>query len=359
MKPSRIVVLVLAGALGMCRDEDDDDFPPDGRYTLRPGGELRRLDFDDTGWEPVWLAVDYDGDGERELIIQDDVGGAEVLPDGSMRRLWNLRARFHGAAAVPAMPAHGASFVLLRMDGVTPVDCSTLDSEPACVTRPGHAASGSPLAVAAADLDEDGVADLVVRAGSYVTLRRGKLDGGEVDWPDREAVPILLGGRNDWSQIAPDDGVFAGDLDADSHVDIVVADTIAFGDGTGAWSDVAALTASRFVHVADFDGDGRLDVMSEDGLLLNLGGRRFASRHLAHGEPRAIGRFEPGGTQVVDFGVGELRIHAIVDGEWTTRSLEVTRGLGPFGLIVIDHDRDGRDELLFEHEAPSTFGCFE
>jgi subtilisin-like proprotein convertase family protein len=113
---------------------------------------------------------------------------------------------------------------------------------------PAHGAARGPLALASADLDEDGVPDFVAAdssgaAGGTIHVYRGK--PGMRRASSRAALRTT--GPFDPSNASVDlspapDFLATGDFDADGHVDVVVAErgadvlTMLPGDGTGAFA---------------------------------------------------------------------------------------------------------------------------
>jgi hypothetical protein len=142
---------------------------------------------------------------------------------------------------------------------------------------------GRPLALAAADFDEDGVADLVTgfvtASGSgVVTVRLGNADTIYPHTPAARArrragrpiaSPFLPGARAFALPAAPD-FLHAGDFDADGHFDLIGAAAggaavVLRGDGTGSLAPAEPIALSGAVGamaVGDINGpDGLADVV--------------------------------------------------------------------------------------------------
>ncbi len=112
-------------------------------------------------------------------------------------------------------------------------------------------------ALAAADMDEDGILDLVVGGQDNQTLR---VYSGNGDSTFTAGSPFACGGRV-WM-------VVLGDVNADGHEDAVVANSssnngaMLLGDGQGGFAAPVTQTTDPFplaTDLGDLDGDGDLD----------------------------------------------------------------------------------------------------
>lgn len=141
---------------------------------------------------------------------------------------------------------------------------------------------GQPVAIAAADIDLDGVTDVALadRSSGAVQVLRGTLDG-EFEAPVASPVGV-----------EPSD-VAAADLDGDGDVDLVAVNqgsddlSILLGAGDGTFAAEQRLAGvgggPSAVAVHDLDGDGLLDLAVANALgndiavFLGTGGGAFAS----------------------------------------------------------------------------------
>ena len=135
-------------------------------------------------------------------------------------------------------------------------------------------AAGDPWAVAVADFNQDGKADLAV-AGRFsdgiVGILKGNGDG--TFQPAAGHDPVVAIGKS----------VAAGDFNGDGQVDLVVTSgilgsgvSVLLGHGDGTFSQASTLpsagctSGSCIPFVADFDGDGKLDVAVRASSALGL-----------------------------------------------------------------------------------------
>ena len=167
-------------------------------------------------------AADLDGDGDQDLVATSSGGG--------------LRA-FYG-------------------------DGSGGFAAPLTLTVPAN-----PISVVLGDFNEDGAPDVAVGHNNVATFSIVNSNGLGGFLP---AVGITTAqtGTRVWPP--------AGDLNADTHLDLLVSDGVSpnrritrfLGTGTGAFGpqlDLAVGTNVLAGTLADINGDGRLDVVSNDG----------------------------------------------------------------------------------------------
>lgn len=283
-----------------------------------------------TGLEPVALATgDLDGDGRLDAVVanwEDRNGLSEVtvhLQAGMALGTFqvdpvvvSLGVRRPGDVALGDLNGDG------RMD----LALAARDGEDALVVPQlvggGFGApisvpvGGEPRAVASADLNGDGRADLAVATDRDEVVVLYQDAGGQLVEAARKAVG--------WHPLQ----IRIADLEADGRPDLLVAcfgesyDGLAviLREGGGGYRDAAFYDtgdeAPAALAVADFDGDGHLDVA-----VANYG---------APGWPGSVGVLFQDGAAPGTFG-----------------ALDTYRGYyGPSAIAAGDLDGDGRPDLL-------------
>jgi hypothetical protein len=187
-----------------------------------------------------------------------------------------------------------------------------------------------PRAIALADFDEDGHLDIAVtNGGPGVTILRGDVNG---NFAFSAAVPVARAGA-----------VAVGDFDGDGHTDLVAIGSeallsppatvaVALGDGTGRFgppsfhlfgpADTATIDREATqLAVADFDGDGNLDVAIPN----------------------------PGGNEVA-------LLPGNGDGTFGDAETFATDGLAPVGIAAGDFTGSGTPDLAVANHTSDTVG---
>ena len=210
-------------------------------------------DFDRDG--NIDLALANTQASSLSLLLGDGLGGfsaVQLLDVGqNPRGLAVLDVDGDGDADIASADAGSDQISVLLNDGNGAFG-------PATSFGPGEGNGGQEWGLAAADMNNDGILDLVAAAGTggsnFVWVFAGNGDG----------TFSLIGSRNignsSWMLVL-------GDLDADQDVDIAAVSssgtgTIVFNNGSGALTSHTSCTLDAFgiaSDLADLDGDGDLD----------------------------------------------------------------------------------------------------
>lgn len=350
------LLLVLAGC-GAVQEAPPVHFE---RSVLQVGGTPYAL-----------LAADVTRDGTPDLVTADQTGDRLVVfvGDGA--------GGFRQAVTVPAGPAPGG-LASADFDEDGQADLAVANHETDHVTllrgtgggafEPGPA---SPLVlgvaphvhlVDAADLDEDGHADLVVDHREAGGLRLFPGHGDGTFGPGRT---VEMGGD-------PYRGLAVVDLDGDGHLDLATPNErdagVRLGRGDGSFGERRNVDVSPLapfdLTAGDFDGDGRQDLglaagegRSEATVLLGDGAGGFRP---APGGPYAVGSgaksaaaADLDGDGAADLVVASWRsreLTIVFGGEGlgsgdAPRSHRVQVGENPWSVVTADFDGDGRPDI--------------
>ena len=224
-----------------------------------------------------------------------------------------------------------------------------------------------PAAVAVADLNRDGIADLIVadNPAGNITVRLGNGAG-------TFRTPAFYGVGNQPVAIA------TGDFNADGQTDVAVANSqdgtvsILIGKGDGTFQTATSFAAGpdpMSLAVADFNGDGIADIVVANfitggglnyttnvGIFLGNGDGTFQSpiNYAAGDSPNslAVGDFNSDG--IPDIAVANLNNNNVTvflgNGDGTMQlvgnySVSASGSVGPVSIVVADLNGDGSPDL--------------
>lgn len=302
-------------------------------------------------------AVDIDGNGTKELAINavyeyHSSDYQVILITSSNEITFNDWAGGSGGA-FSGLPSpfvfvdlnhdHQPDFVG-SLDGYNLVEVSIRDSSgrPLRVLRPE--VGGAPIALIAADFDEDGHVDVIASHENGYSLLRGVEDGGF-----RAAVnsPVNLGVRP----------LAVADFNLDGHLDLASALGVFLGDGSGGFGANRPYGPEGLFVVSDFDADGTPDLASiPDGrsdlqILIGNGDGTFTPTQGpdVDGSPvdLAIGDLNEDARTDLVVGTREGTVHVLTrtrEGSFAPARTHVA-GFPVSRLDVLDVDHDGHQDV--------------
>ncbi|MBI3819957.1 MAG: VCBS repeat-containing protein [Planctomycetes bacterium] len=214
----------------------------------------------------------------------------------SVMRMTTADFNGDGHADLAIVANDGESFVLLN-DGAahfTITDSFVYDSK-------------NPAALAAADVDEDGIPDLLTCDGGEkdISVRLGNGAGSF-------GAPAYFAADNNYLPQA----LAVADVDGDGHMDVAVQSMFSIylfhGDGHGAFAVSSTISlGGTFVHgfaAADFDTSGSVDFAhvsySVNNLFINNGTGTFTNTPLLSNPATALGVADLNNDQIPDLMVG-------------------------------------------------------
>ncbi|MDQ2947235.1 MAG: FG-GAP-like repeat-containing protein, partial [Acidobacteriota bacterium] len=213
-----------------------------------------------------------------------------------------------------------------------------------------------PVALAAADVNGDGKPDLVVAAGAYVEVLLSNGDGTFQDAVKYDAGDSPV-------------SIAAGDVNGDGRADLIVLGArtqqlivlLSNADGTvQAPIRFAAGRTPTAVAAGDFNGDGRLDLVVADAatnevlLLTGNGAGKFeaAGNYAAGPLPRSLAVGDFNGDGIADVAVAGLGGGKVLVLLGTTRGTltpgdSYETGMGWTSIVAADLDGSGKVDLIW------------
>jgi hypothetical protein len=219
--------------------------------------------------------------------------------------------------------------------------------------------------LAAADMNEDGILDLIGTPDVIsLTVAIGLGDGSF-------GLPVLYPSARDIEFVLP------VDLDGDGHLDLfgpttttgAVCAHLGNGDGTlGSYNDYAVASNPQAVAIADVSGDGRPDVIAANAgagsisVLVGNGTGGFPSRvdSPAGATPAALAVTDFNGDGILDVATGNqgsasLGVLLATGGGSFVPAPSLAVTLVPHGVAAADFNSDGRADLVSANSDPSVF----
>jgi tetratricopeptide (TPR) repeat protein len=343
--------LLLAGAGGLkfWKQSDKGDFVD---VTDRTGLEAGVLGGDYMG---AW-AADIEMDGDLDLILAPRTGPPLVLRN-NLDGTFKVVKPFAGVENVRV-------FVWVDLDNDGAPDAVFLDDRGRLHvfsnersgqfrTRPMPADLGRLAALTAADVNDDGVLDLLGLRGDGAIVRLSDRDRGQ-SW---EVVEIARGPDSPGPRELGRTRLLTADLDNNGRPDLIVAGSLGGVIWLAEKADTFTLhvieSGMRLAAAEDTAGQGRLDLvaLTEEGKLVRLVNRGTKEYHWQSVRPFANRKQEVSGdNRINSFGIGgeiEVRAGSLVQKQRITaprvhfglghrRQCEVIRIIWPNGAAQVE-----------------------
>lgn len=261
----------VAGRVQLSRNSGSSSFVPVGPFL--------------TISHPLYSAAgDLDGDGDLDVAVAHDTS-VETLRTGPTLSLQFLETLAVGSNPVPTLGDfdHDGDLDLAVSAWAAPgtVYLYPGQGDGTLGARTAHTTGGQPRTLVASDWNTDGALDLAVQTQSPLQLvfRAGNGDGTFKPATQYPNSGRLLGASS------------AADLNGDGHLDLLTKQDFLLGHGNGLF-DPAVSFGMTADAIRDLDGDGRIDLLRTSfgtfEVFPGLGDGTFGPRRLS------LWPFEPG-----------------------------------------------------------------
>jgi uncharacterized protein (TIGR03437 family) len=312
------------------------------------------------------VAYDFNGDGKLDLAVvngaTNDVSVQLAKGDGTFAAANNYPAGVTGAGQIVAGDFNGDGHEDLAVSGASSISV---------LLNNGQGAFGAPInqplefnyisGLAAGDFNKDGRLDLALTdsAGGTVSILLGNGSGE-------------FSGEFDYAAGAAPSGLFAMDLDGDGNLDVVIASghpdvlipnqssqfmTALPGNGDGSLNGPPTYHTGgspSAIATADFNSDGKLDIVSAAGQLwIGLADQFPVSINLGSGvSASGVAAADVNGDGKPDIVVGDANgsgIYVLLGkGDGTFQApVKYSTGGDVNSLAIADFNGDGKPDIAF------------
>jgi len=325
------------------------------------GGTFQGANFVPAGFGCAsWVALgDFNGDGQADLVVGKTIleGVVTDVPlllgkgDGTFQTPLNSRAGYNpSAVAVADFNGDGRADLVTANSGSGDVSILLGNGDGTVRAAVNYWVGAIVASVAAGDFNGDGKPDLAVATGAGVSVLLNDDDG-------TFSAPVSYGGGGNFVTVA--------DLYGDGKLDLISVPndsdvSVFLGKGDGSFRAAVFYSAGYWLYspsvtVGDFNGDGKPDLAVTglvDGghpgslaVLMGNGDGSFqtAVRYLGGGSSIAVGDFNGDG-QLDLVTIGSVISVLLGNGDGTFQ-MPVTYDGGGGSLAVGDFNSDGKPDL--------------
>jgi hypothetical protein len=324
---------------------------------------LPALNYRSSGAESRFLAVaDFNGDGVPDAVVGNPESQNVTILMGRGDGVFKQSTTYNiGVTYIVAADVNGDRKVDLVMGTGSNVTVMLGDGDGTFTTPAAFDAGNDVYALAVADLNGDGIPDIVTASNSTgtVSVLLGNGDG-------TFRAPVIFPSNADslW-------GLAVADFNGDGKPDIAVSGFVGgvmLGNGDGSFQPVIGQIYGGALAVGDLNGDGKLDVLSGAGpgdsglaILLGNGDGTFTNGPFYNGGVVQIALADvnnDGNLDIVFTGI-DTKLSGVMlgngDGTLQPATYWNTKRYGQGQIAVADVDGNGKPDVLLVDQTITQF----